>query len=132
MFIAWDRMIQIVYLFFHVFCMYSVLLRTDFTYSCVPGDQGGPFFFRQEIVLAVVLHTNWCATICITYPILRKIECNEFVCNKFVFVSLQINIMQFVLLLCLVKKLTIAVFFYELKTVLSLCRQPQYIKNTSK
>ncbi len=45
-YIVWDRIIQIVYLFFHVFCKYSVLLITDFTYSRVPGDQGGPNFFQ--------------------------------------------------------------------------------------
>ncbi len=34
--------------------MYSVLFSTDFTYSCVPGDQGDLFFFIQEIFLDVV------------------------------------------------------------------------------
>ncbi len=34
------------YTFFHVFLMYSVHLSTDFTYSHVPGDQGGPIFIR--------------------------------------------------------------------------------------
>jgi hypothetical protein len=44
-------LIQIVYLFFCVFHVYSVLLSTDFTYSRVPGNQGGPMFFRQEFFL---------------------------------------------------------------------------------
>jgi hypothetical protein len=28
--------------------VYSILLSTDFTYSHVPGDQGGPIFFRLQ------------------------------------------------------------------------------------
>jgi hypothetical protein len=50
----------------------------------------------------LVLRTNWCTTICITCPILRKIvrflceiECIEFVCNKFVLVIVQIDLIQF-------------------------------------
>ncbi len=73
------------------------LLSTDSMYSRVPGDQAGPIFFGLKIFLAVVLHTNWCTTICITCPILCKIECNEFVCNKFVLGLLQIDIIQSVL-----------------------------------
>ncbi len=42
------------------------LLSTDSTYSNVPGDQGGPIFFRQDVFLALALCTNWCTTICIT------------------------------------------------------------------
>jgi hypothetical protein len=34
--------------FFHVFCMYSIHLSTDIIYSCIPGGQGGPFFFRHD------------------------------------------------------------------------------------
>jgi hypothetical protein len=49
---------------------------------------------RLKDFLAVILCTNWCTTICITYPILRKIECNNFVCNKFVLVLLQVDIIQ--------------------------------------
>ena len=85
------------YTFFHVFCMYSVLLSTDLTYSCVPGDQGGPILFRWEFFSAVVLCTNWCTTICITCPILCKIECNKLVCDEFVLVFLQVDIIQYVL-----------------------------------
>jgi hypothetical protein len=62
----------------------------------------GTNFFRLMIFLALVLHTNWCTTICITCPILckivrflREIECNEFVCNEFVLVLLQIDLIQF-------------------------------------
>ncbi len=50
----------------------------------------------------LVLHTNWCTTICITCPILRKIVqflrkigCIEFVCNKFVLLLVQIDLIQF-------------------------------------
>jgi hypothetical protein len=42
------ELIQIVYLFFHVFCDSLVLLSTDLTYSRIPGDQGGPIFFRLK------------------------------------------------------------------------------------
>ncbi len=45
--------------------------------------------------MALVLRTNWCTTICITCPILRKIECIEFVCNKFVLILVQIDLIQF-------------------------------------
>ncbi len=51
--------------------------------------------------MALVLHANWCTTICITCPILRKIiqflrkiECIEFVCNKFVLILVQIDLIQ--------------------------------------
>ncbi len=50
------------------------------------GIKGEQFFY--------VLRTNWCTTICITCPILHKIECNKFVCNKFVLVLLQVAIIQ--------------------------------------
>jgi hypothetical protein len=50
----------------------------------------------------LILRTNWCTTICITCPILckivqflHKIECIEFVCNKFVLVLVQIDLIQF-------------------------------------
>ncbi len=52
--------------------------------------------------MALVLHKNWCTTICITCPILReivrflrKIECNKFVCNEFVSNLVQIDRIQF-------------------------------------
>ncbi len=73
------------------------LINTDSTYSHVPGDQGGPIFFRlKDFFQWFFLRTNRCTTICITCSILRKIECNKFVCNKFVLVLLQIDIMQIV------------------------------------
>jgi hypothetical protein len=78
------------------------LLSTDSTYSRVPGDKGGPIFYRQDFFSALVLHTNWCTTIRITCPILhkidrflRKIECIEFVSNKFVLGLVQIDLIQF-------------------------------------
>jgi hypothetical protein len=64
-------------------------------YSRVPGDKGGPVFYRQECFSALVLRTNWCTTICITCPILRKIECIKFVYNKCVLVLVQIDLIQF-------------------------------------
>jgi hypothetical protein len=70
------------------------LHSTDSTYSFVPGDEEGPFFSDRNF-WGLVSCTNWCTTICITCPILRKIECNEFVCNKFVLVLVQIDLIQF-------------------------------------
>ncbi len=91
--------IQIVY-FFHVFCMYSVLPSTDLAYSRVPGDQGGTFLFKQDffwwsfyIQIGIVQFVSWIQTC----PNLGKNVCNEFVCNQFVLVLLQIDIIQFVL-----------------------------------
>ncbi len=43
----------------------------------------------------LVLGTNWCTKICITCPILSKIECIKFVCNEFVIVLVQIDLIQF-------------------------------------
>ncbi len=43
-------------------------------------------------ISALVLCTNWCSTICITCPILREIECIEFICNEFVLVLVQIDL----------------------------------------
>jgi hypothetical protein len=62
-------------------------------YSHVPGDKGDQFF--TDNFFSLVLCTNWCTTICITCPILRKIECSKFVCNKFVLVYVQIDLIQF-------------------------------------
>jgi hypothetical protein len=45
--------------------------------------------------LALVLRLHWCTTICITCPILRKIECINFSCNEFVLVLVQIYLIQF-------------------------------------
>ncbi len=68
----------------------------------MPGDKGYQFFQTQEFFLVLVLRTNWCTTICITCPILckiiwflRKIECIQFVCNEFVLVLAQIDLIQF-------------------------------------
>ncbi len=70
------------------------LLSTDSTYSRVPGDEEGPFFYRRFFSV-LVLCTNWCTTICITCPILCEIECIEFVCNKFVLVLVRIDLIQY-------------------------------------
>ncbi len=67
-------------------------------YSRVPGNQGGPIFSDFKFFSAVILRTNWCTTICITCPILRKIDCNKFAYNESVLVLLQIDIIQFVLI----------------------------------
>ncbi len=45
--------------------------------------------------MALVLCTNWCTTICIACPIVCEIECNEFVCNKFVLILVQNDLIQF-------------------------------------
>ncbi len=45
--------------------------------------------------MALISCTNRCTTICITCPILCKIECNKFVCNEFVIVLAQIDLIQF-------------------------------------
>jgi hypothetical protein len=42
-------------IFSHVFCIRKGLLRTDSTYSQVPGDQEGLFFFTlSEFFLALI------------------------------------------------------------------------------
>jgi hypothetical protein len=76
------------------------LLGTDSTYSRIPWGKGGPFF-SDRIFLVLILRTNWCTSICIACPILhkivrflREIEYNEFVCNKFVLVFVQIDLIQ--------------------------------------
>ena len=43
----------------------------------------------------LILRTNWCTTICITCPILCKIECIKFLCNEFVLVLVQTDLIQF-------------------------------------
>jgi hypothetical protein len=80
MYTAWDHIIQIEYIFSHVFCRSLVLIQpvfhvhrvyrgsffllsTDSTYSRIPEDKGGPLFFQTRIFLALVLRTNWCTTI---------------------------------------------------------------------
>jgi hypothetical protein len=76
-----------------------VLILHIYAYLGIKGDW---FYQTWEFFLVLVLHTNWCITICITCPILRKIvqflckiECIEFVCNKFVLVLVQIDLIQF-------------------------------------
>jgi hypothetical protein len=62
---------------------------------------GTNFLQSREFFLALVLCTNWCTTICIMCPILRKIECIEFVCNEFVSVLVQIALIQFEFSICI-------------------------------
>jgi hypothetical protein len=71
-----------------IFFSLVLLLRIP-AYLGIKGDQ---FFTDLGTFLALVLRTNWCTTICITCPILRKIECNKFVCTKFVLVLVQIDL----------------------------------------
>jgi hypothetical protein len=66
-----------------------------------PGIKGDWLFSDSRIFSTLVLRTNWCTTICITCPILREIvwflreiDCIEFVCNKFVLVLVQIDLIQ--------------------------------------
>ncbi len=47
--------------------------------------------------MAFVSRINWSTTICITCPILHKMECCKFVCNEFELVLVLIDIIQFVL-----------------------------------
>ncbi len=81
-----------------IFFSLVLILRIP-VYLGIKGDQ---FFSDLQIFLALVQRTNWCTTICITCPILckiiwflRNIECIEFVCNKFVLVLVQIDVIQF-------------------------------------
>ncbi len=87
-------------LMLHVFCIrrvnrglifFSLVLILHIPpYLGIKGDH----FFTEDFFFALVLRTNWCTT-SITHPILHKIECNEFVCNKFVLVLVQIDQIQF-------------------------------------
>ncbi len=81
-----------------IFFSLVLILRIP-AYLGIKGDQ---FFSELRFFSALVLRTNWCTKICITCPILRKIvqflrkiECIEFVCNKFVLVLVQIDLIQF-------------------------------------
>jgi hypothetical protein len=69
-----------------------VLILPIPAYLGIKEDQ---FFSDLRNFLVLVLCTNWCTTICITFPILHEIECNKFVCNKFVLVLVQIDLIQF-------------------------------------
>jgi hypothetical protein len=64
-------------------------------YSRIPGDKGGLIFLQTECFLALIFFTNWCATICITCPILHEIECHKFVCNEFVLILVPIDLIHF-------------------------------------
>jgi hypothetical protein len=76
-----------------------VLILRIHAYLGIKGDQ---FCSDLRIFLALLLHTNWCTTICITCLILhkniqflREIEFIEFVCNKFILALVQIDLIQF-------------------------------------
>jgi hypothetical protein len=79
------------------------LLSTDSKYSRVPGDKGGSIFFRlrnfcwrsfcvQIDVLQLVSPVQFYTKLS---NFLHEIECIEFVCNKFVLVLVQIDLIQF-------------------------------------
>ncbi len=86
----------------HVFCVRRVY-RGSIFFSLVLilhilaylGVKGDRFITDFRFFLALILRTNWCTTICITCPILREIECIKFVCNIFVLVLVQIDLLQF-------------------------------------
>jgi hypothetical protein len=59
------------------------------------GIKGDQLVVGLRIFLVLILRTNRCTTMCITCPILRGIECNEFVCNKFVLLLVQIDLIHF-------------------------------------
>jgi hypothetical protein len=63
------------------------------------GIKGEQFF--TDFGFFFGLRTNWCTTICIMCPILREIECIKFVCNEFVVVLVQIDLIQFELSNCI-------------------------------
>ncbi len=79
------------------------LPSTDSTYSCVPGDKGGQFFFRRKNffwhsfyiqigVLQIVLRVRFYAKSSDFYA---KLNVSKIVCNKFVLVLVQIDLIQF-------------------------------------
>jgi hypothetical protein len=76
---------------------------------CVRGVYRGSVFFSLVLILRIPAYLGikgdhffsdvriffgGCTTICITCPILREIECNKVVFNKFVLGLLQIDIIQ--------------------------------------
>ncbi len=83
MYIPWKHIDTNCIHFFLVFCVSLVLLSTDVSYSRIPGDQGGPLFFRPSFLL----RTNWYTTICILdtnlHPNVSKFtQINKLVCAK--------------------------------------------------
>ncbi len=66
------------------------------------GIKEDHFLQTTEFFSSLILRTNWCTTICITCPILCKIDCIKFVCIKFVLVLVQIDLIQFDSVLCVV------------------------------
>ncbi len=76
-------------------------LSTDSTYSRVPGDNVGPFFFRRFFFGAhfmyklVYYNLYYVSNFTQNRPIFTRIECSKFVCNEFVLVYVQIDLIQF-------------------------------------
>ncbi len=72
------------------------LLSTVSTYLRVPGDKGGSIFFRLKNFFRCSFYIQ-IGVLQFVLPVrfLRKIECIEFVCNKFVLVLVQIDLIQF-------------------------------------
>ncbi len=89
-------------LILRVFCVHRVYRGSIFfslvLILCIPtylGIKGDQFFTDLQNFSTLVFCTNWCTTICITCLFLRKIECIEFVWNKFVLFLVQIDPIQF-------------------------------------
>ena len=71
-------------------------------YSRVLGDTGGPNFFRLKIFFGarftyklVYYNLYHLSDFTQNRPIFTQIECIKFVCNKFVLVLVQIDVIQF-------------------------------------
>jgi hypothetical protein len=79
-----------------IFFSLVLILRIP-AYLGIKGDH----FFSDENFFGTRFTYNWGTTICITHPILRKIECNKFVCNEFVLVLVPIDLIQFVFSNCI-------------------------------
>jgi hypothetical protein len=61
-----------------VFCVYSVLLSNDFTYSRVPGDQGGPIVFRLEKFFSAVFLGLFCSSDIVSEHFLHFVDLPSF------------------------------------------------------
>ncbi len=95
----WERSLVLILSVFRIRRIYRgliffslVLILCIHVYLGIKGDR---FFSDLKKFSALILCTNWCTTICITCPILRKIECIKFVCNVFLLVLVQIDLIQF-------------------------------------
>ncbi len=80
-----------------------ILFITISTYFCVPGDKGGPIFFRLQnyfrrsfyVQIGVLQFVSRVQFYAKASDFLREIECIKFVCNKFVLNLVQIDLIQF-------------------------------------